>query len=86
VKKLQLVWYKLSSSVKKYLYSKLILLILRRKSFLKEIKMYKPKIPQDIIQKLYRLREKLAKRGIKKPITVLVREAIEEYLRKLKEI
>jgi hypothetical protein len=48
--------------------------------------MYKPKIPRDIIEKLYRLREKLAKRGIRKPITVLVREAIEEYLRKLKEI
>jgi rRNA-processing protein FCF1 len=59
---------------------------LRRKTFLKELKMYKPKIPQDIIQKLYRLREKLAKRGIRKPITVLVREAIEEYLKKLKQI
>jgi hypothetical protein len=47
--------------------------------------MYKPKIPEDIIEKLYRLREKLAKRGIRKPITVLVREAIEEYLRKLRE-
>jgi len=47
--------------------------------------MYKPKIPQDIIEKFYRLREKLAKRGIRKPITVLVREAIEEYLRKLRE-
>jgi len=50
------------------------------------MKMYRPKIPEDIIEKLYRLREKLAKRGIKKPITVLVREAIEEYLRKLKGI
>jgi len=77
---------KLSSSIKKYLYSKLILLILRRKSFLKEIKMYKPKIPEDIIEKLYRLREKLVKRGIRKPITILVREAVEEYLKKLKEI
>jgi len=77
---------KLSSSIKKYLYSKSILLIIKRESFLKEIKMYKPKIPQDIIQKLYRIREKLAKRGIRKPITVLVREAIEEYLKKLKQI
>jgi hypothetical protein len=59
---------------------------LRRKTFLKELKMYKPKIPQDIIEKLFRLREKLARRGIKKPITVLVREAVEEYLGKLKEI
>ena len=50
------------------------------------MKMYKPKIPEDIIEELYRLREKLAKRGIKKPITVLVKEAIEEYLRKLKGI
>jgi len=47
--------------------------------------MYKPKIPPEIIHKLYRLREELAKKGIKKPITVLVREAIEEYLKKLKE-
>jgi hypothetical protein len=48
--------------------------------------MYKPKIPEDIIEKLYRLREKLVKRGIRKPITILVREAVEEYLKKLKEI
>jgi predicted DNA-binding protein len=47
--------------------------------------MYSPKIPPEIIQELYYLREELAKKGIKKPITVLVREAIEEYLKKLKE-
>ena len=47
--------------------------------------MYRPKIAPEMIGKLYCLREELARKGIKKPITVLVREAIEEYLKKLKE-
>jgi hypothetical protein len=53
--------------------------------FKKELKMYKPKISPEMIGKLYCLREELARKGIKKPITVLVKEAIEEYLKKLKE-
>jgi len=44
--------------------------------------MYSPKISREMVEKLYRLREELAGKGIKKPITVLVREAIEEYLEK----
>ena len=44
--------------------------------------MYSPKISREMVEKLYFLREELAKQGIKKPITVLVREAIEEYLEK----
>ena len=47
--------------------------------------MYSPKISREMVEKLYFLREELAKQGIKKPITVLVREAIEEYLEKREE-
>jgi predicted transcriptional regulator len=47
--------------------------------------MYSPKISPEIIRKLFCLKEELARKGIKKPITVLVREAIEEYLKKREE-
>jgi predicted DNA-binding protein len=47
--------------------------------------MYSPKISQEMVEKLYCLREELARQGIKKPITVLVGEAIEEYLKKREE-
>jgi hypothetical protein len=47
--------------------------------------MYSPNISPEIIRKLFRLKEELAGEGIKKPITVLVREAIEEYLKKREE-
>jgi predicted DNA-binding protein len=50
-----------------------------------EPKMYSPKISQEMVEKLYCLREELAKKGIKKPITILVGEAIEEYLKKREE-
>jgi hypothetical protein len=36
--------------------------------------MYSPKISPEIIRKLFSLKEELAGKGIKKPITVLVRE------------
>ena len=38
-----------------------------------------------MVERLYYLREELAQKGIRKPITVLVREAIDEYLKRLKE-
>ncbi len=47
--------------------------------------MYTPKISSQQLQELYFMRESLAKEGVKKPITILVREAIEEYLKKRKE-
>ena len=47
--------------------------------------MYSPKISPEMVERLYYLREELARKGIRKPITVLVREAIDEYLKRLKE-
>ncbi|MFH2069115.1 MAG: hypothetical protein ABII89_06625 [Candidatus Omnitrophota bacterium] len=47
--------------------------------------MYSPKIEPEQMGKLYLLRESLAQEGVKKPITTLVKEAIEEYLEKRKE-
>ena len=47
--------------------------------------MYSLKIEPEQVGKLYLLRESLAQEGIKKPITALVKEAIEEYLKKRKE-
>lgn len=44
--------------------------------------MYNPKIESEQVGKLYLLRESLAQEGVKKPITTLVKEAIEEYLKK----
>ena len=47
--------------------------------------MYSPKIEPEQVGKLYLLRESLAQEGVKKPITALVKEAIEEYLKKRRE-
>ncbi|MFA5386059.1 MAG: hypothetical protein WC297_00020 [Candidatus Paceibacterota bacterium] len=47
--------------------------------------MYSPKIEPEQVGKLYLLRESLAQEGVKKPITTLVKEAIEEYLDKRRE-
>ena len=47
--------------------------------------MYSPKIEPEQVGKLYFLRESLAREGVKKPITILIKEAIEEYLEKRKE-
>jgi hypothetical protein len=47
--------------------------------------MYSPKISEEMVEKLYRFKEELAKKGIKKPLTVLVGEAIKEYLKKREE-
>lgn len=47
--------------------------------------MYSPNISPEQVEKLYLLRESLAKEGIKKPITVLVKEALEKYLKKNEE-
>jgi hypothetical protein len=47
--------------------------------------MYSPKVEPEQVGKLYLLRESLAQEGVKKPITALVKEAIEEYLNKKQE-
>jgi len=48
--------------------------------------MYSPKIDEEQVEKLYHFREELVRKGVRKPITVLVREAVEEYLEKRKEV
>lgn len=42
--------------------------------------MYTPKIDENQIQRLYRLRESLREDGEKATMTAMVREAIEKYL------
>jgi len=44
--------------------------------------MYSPKLPEEMIRELYQLKQK-----IKKPMTVMVKEAVAKYLKeKRKEI
>lgn len=42
--------------------------------------MYSPKIDENQIQRLYRLRESMKDKGVKVTMTTMVREAIEDYL------
>ena len=42
--------------------------------------MYSPKIDENQIQRLYRLRESLRESGEKATMTAMVRDAVEEYL------
>lgn len=42
--------------------------------------MYSPKIEENQIQRLYRLRESMKENGEKTTMTAMVRDAIEEYL------
>ena len=42
--------------------------------------MYSPKIDENQIQRLYRLRESQKKNGEKTTMTAMVREAVEDYL------
>lgn len=48
--------------------------------------MYSPKIEPDQIEKLYRLREKLKEKGQKATMKGLVREMIDEGLKKRDEV
>ena len=49
--------------------------------------MYSPKIEEKLIRKLYLLRMSYAGIGIKKPMTEMVRHALDEYIPKaVKEI
>lgn len=49
--------------------------------------MYSPKIEEKLIRKLYLLRMSYAGIGIKKPMTEMVRRALDEYIPKaVKEI
>jgi hypothetical protein len=43
------------------------------------------KIDPNLVKEMYLRREELKKRGIRKPITVQVREAISEYIAKNKQ-
>ena len=42
--------------------------------------MYSPKINENQIQRMYRLRESMKENGTKVTMTTMVREAIEDYL------
>lgn len=42
--------------------------------------MYSPKIDENQIQRLYRLRESMKENGAKVTMTAMTREAIEKYL------
>ena len=42
--------------------------------------MYSPKIDENQIQRLYRLRESMKENGEKVTMTTMVREAVEDYL------
>ena len=47
---------------------------------LSKLNMYSPKIDENQIQRLYRLRESMKDNGVKVTMTTMVREAIEDYL------
>lgn len=42
--------------------------------------MYSPKLPEKLIRKLYQLKQKT-----KKPMTMIVKEAVEKYLKEQKK-
>lgn len=41
--------------------------------------MYSPKLPEELVRELYQLKQR-----IKKPMTVMVKEAVEKYLKEYK--